>query len=216
MSQQLRVHSFGVSLDGYGAGLNQTIDDPLGARGLELHEWLFPTRTFQAMVGNSAENVGTSGIDDQFVAKGFSGIGATIMGRNMFGPIRGAWPDDEWTGWWGSNPPYHHPVFVLTNHPRPTLTMDGGTTFHFVSNGIESALQQALESADGLDVRLGGGVWTIQQYLRARLVDYMHIAIVPIFLGAGERLLDVPELAANYGCLFTPSDAVIHAEITKR
>jgi dihydrofolate reductase len=138
------------------------------------------------------------------------------MGRNMFGPVRGEWPDESWRGWWGPNPPYHHPVFVLTHHPRPSATMERGTTFHFVADSIESALRQALAAADELDVRLGGGVSAIQQYLRAGLVDYTHLAIVPVLLGRGERLLDVPEIASGYNCRLVPSDTVVHAEITKR
>src|SRR5579859_6214529 len=153
MSQQLRVHSFAISLDGYGAGPDQTLEDPLGKRGSELHEWVFATRTFQQMVGGEGSTEGTSGVDDEFVARGFSGIGATIMGRNMFGPVRGDWADESWAGWWGPNPPFHHPVFVLTNHRRSAITMEGGTSFNFVTDGIESALRQAFEAADGLDVR---------------------------------------------------------------
>src|SRR5262245_33023819 len=215
MTQQLRVHAFSVSLDGYGAGPYQSLDDPLGVGGEELHEWMIPTRTFRQMVeGPDAD--GTTGVDDDFVAKGFTGIGATVMGRNMFGPVRGQWPDESWTGWWGSNPPYHHPVFVLTHHARRSVTMEGGTTFHFVTDGAESALHQAFAAADGLDVRLGGGVSTIQEYLRAGLVDYAHLAIVPVLLARGERLLDVPEIAGRYDCRFVPSETVVHAEVTKR
>jgi dihydrofolate reductase len=216
VSQQLKVHAFSASLDGFGAGLNQDLNNPLGFRGLELHNWVYPTRTFQRMVTDDPTAEGTTGIDNDFAAAGFTGIGATIMGRNMFGPIRGDWTDDEWTGWWGSNPPYHHPVFVLTNHPRADITMAGGTTFHFVTDGIHAALDRACESANGLDVRLGGGVSTIRQYLSAGLIDYLHLAIVPVLLGSGERLLDLPELATTYQCRFIPSDVVVHAEITRR
>ena len=215
MPQQLRVHCFSVSLDGFGAGPNQSLDDPLGARGREVHEWVFPTRTFQQVVIDPSGD-GTTGLDDDFVAKGFAGIGATIMGRNMFGPVRGDWPDESWTGWWGPNPPYHHPVFVLTNHPRESLAMEGGTTFHFVTDGIESARRQAFEAAEGLDVRLGGGVSTIQQYLRAGHVDYLHLVIAPVLLGRGERLFDgLPEISSAYQIQFTPSDLVTHVELTR-
>jgi dihydrofolate reductase len=182
---KLRVHAFGVSIDGYGAGPNQSLDNPMGVGGTSLHEWAFATRTFQTMLGNDG---GSTGADDDFVARGFSNIGAWILGRNMFGPIRGAWPDDAWKGWWGDNPPYHVPVFVLTHHPRASITMSGGTTFHFVADGIDAALQRATAAAKGQDVRLGGGVSTIQQYLRKGLVDEMHLAIAPVFLGSGEAL----------------------------
>jgi dihydrofolate reductase len=182
---KLRVQSFTMSLDGYGAGPNQDLDNPLGVGGVALHEWAFATRTFRQMFGSEG---GTSGIDDDFAARGFDNIGAWIMGRNMFGPIRGPWPDGAWKGWWGDNPPYHCPVFVLTRHPRAPITMDGGTTFHFVTDGIHAALERAAEAAEGRDIRLGGGVATIQQYLRAGLVDEMHLAISPILLGSGEHL----------------------------
>jgi len=174
---KLRVHNVAVSLDGYAAGPDQGPENPLGVGGPRLHTWVFETRTGRRMFGQEG---GDEGVDDQFMAGGTAGIGATIMGRNMFGPIRGPWADDEdWTGWWGSEPepPYHHPVFVLTHHPRPPIPMDGGTTFHFVSDGIESALAQAFEAAGGADVRLGGGPATIQQYLRVSLVDDMHVAV---------------------------------------
>ncbi len=163
---RLRVHSFAISLDGYGAGPNQDLNNPLGVGGMALHEWVFGTRTFRQMVGKEG---GATGTDDDFVARGFEQIGAWILGRNMFGPIRGPWPDDSWKGWWGENPPYHTPVFVLTHHPRPSLEMSGGTTFDFVADGIHAALERAVKAAKGLDVRLGGGVATIQQYLRAGL-----------------------------------------------
>jgi dihydrofolate reductase len=184
---KLRVHNFAISLDGYGAGPLQSLDNPLGVGGPRLHEWVFATRYGRRMIG---EEGGDEGIDERFMVAGDTGIGATIMGRNMFGPIRGSWPDEEWKGWWGDDPPYHHPVFVLTRHSRPPLVMRGGTTFNFVTDGIEAALSRAFEAAAGADVRLGGGVATIQQYLRARLIDEMHLAIVPIFLGGGERLFD--------------------------
>ncbi|MCW2631652.1 MAG: Deaminase [Pseudonocardia sp.] len=185
--QKLRVHNFSISLDGYAAGPGQDIDNPLGIGGPELHEWVFGTRTARRMFG---EEGGEEGLDDRFMAEGDKGIGATIMGRNMFGPIRGPWGDDEWTGWWGDNPPYHHPVFVLTHHPQPPIEMQGGTTFNFIDDGIEMALAHAFVAAEEADVRLGGGVSTIQQYLRARLIDELHLAIVPVLLGGGERLFD--------------------------
>src|SRR4051812_7090802 len=184
---KLRVHNFAISLDGYGAGSNQGLDEPLGVGGERLHEWIFETKGGRQMIG---ETGGEEGLDNDFFDRGFEGIGATIMGRNMFGPVRGPWGDDEWKGWWGENPVYHHPVFVLTHHPRPPIEMEGGTTFHFVDAGIESALEQAVAAARGADVRLGGGVSTIQQYLRAGLVDDLHVAIAPILLGTGERLFD--------------------------
>jgi len=210
---KLRVHNLAVSLDGYAAGPSQCLADPLGKRGMALHEWVFKTRSGKAMAG---EDGGEEGIDDDFIAAGESGIGATIMGRNMFGPVRGPWPDEEWTGWWGPNPPYHHPVFVLTHHLRPSITMEGGTVFHFVDEPIEAVLARAFEAADGADVRLGGGVATIQQYLRAGLVDEMHVAVTPVILGAGERLLD-GGAADGYECTeFTPSQSVAHYRLTRK
>lgn len=194
---RLRVNCFSVSLDGFGAGSGQTLEQPLGAHGPALHEWMVRTRTFQATQGESG---GETGVDDDFVARGFAGIGAWIMGRNMFGPIRGPWNDEEWKGWWGENPPYHCPVYVLTNHPRSSIEMEGGTTFHFVTSGIDDALEQATKAADGADIRLGGGVNTIRQYLSAGLVDELHVVIVPVLLGRGEALLaglDLPRL--GYG-----------------
>lgn len=192
---KLRVHCFAISVDGYGAGPDQDRENPLGIGGVALHEWVFPTRTFQKMLfGKSG---GTTGIDDNFAARGIENIGAWILGRNMFGPIRGPWPDESWKGWWGGNPPYHVPVFVLTNHARAPLTMEGGTIFHFVTDGIHAALKRATEAANGRDVRLGGGVATIRQYLKAGLVDEMHVAISPVLLGAGEHLfsgIDLPKL----------------------
>jgi dihydrofolate reductase len=184
---KLRVHSIGLSLDGYGAGPRQSVDHPLGVGGLALHEWAFATRTFQRMHGKEG---GATGTDDDFAARGFYNIGAWIIGRNMFGPIRGEWPDDTWKGWWGDNPPYHVPVFVLTHYPRASITMAGGTTFHFVTEGIQNALDRAREAANGQDVRLGGGIATIRQYLSARLIDEMHFAIAPALLGTGEALFE--------------------------
>jgi dihydrofolate reductase len=195
---KLRVQSFGISIDGYGAGPNQDLANPLGVGGPALFQWFFSTRTFQKMHGGHG---GTTGIDDDFAARGFANIGAWILGRNMFGPIRGPWPDDTWKGWWGDNPPYHTPVFVLTNHPRPSITMDGGTVFHFVSDGIDAALSRATEAAHGQDIRLGGGVATIQQYLRAGLIDELHLAISPVLLGTGEHLFgDIDLVQLGYRC----------------
>jgi dihydrofolate reductase len=212
---RLRVHSFAISLDGYGAGPNQDLNNPLGVGGMALHEWVFGTRTFRQMHGR---NDGATGIDDDFVARGFDHVGAWIIGRNMFGPIRGPWPDDAWKGWWGDNPPYHTPVFVLTTHPRASIEMNGGTTFHFVTDGIHATLKRAVDAARGQDVRLGGGVATIRQYLRAALIDEMHLALSPALLGLGENLLegiDAPKL--GYQCterVATPN--VTHFVITKR
>jgi dihydrofolate reductase len=191
---RLRVNCFSVSVDGYGAGLDQSLANPLGVGGQTLHKWLFATKTFAGMIGSAD---GKPGIDDDFAAKGFENVGAWIIGRNMFGPVRGPWPDESWKGWWGDNPPYHVPVFVLTHHPRASITMDGGTVFHFVPDGIQAALQRATEVAGGKHVRLGGGVSTIRQFLQARLIDEMHVAISPDLLGSGEHLffgMDVPKL----------------------
>ncbi len=196
---KLRVESFSMSIDGYSAGPSQSLENPLGVGGLALHEWAFPTATFQQMFGTEA---GTTGVDNDFAARGFDNIGAWILGRNMFGPIRGPWPDDSWKGWWGDNPPYHTPVFVLTHHPRDAITMEGGTTFHFITDGIRAALDRAREAAHGLDVRLGGGVATIKQYLGAGLIDELHLAITPILLGSGEKLFsDINLLSFGYQCV---------------
>src|SRR5262245_34779362 len=183
---KLRVQSFSVSLDGFGAGPRQSLEHPLGVGGEALHRWFFSTRTFQRMFAGEG---GEAGVDDDFAARGFANIGAWILGRNMFGPVRGPWPDDSWKGWWGANPPYHVPVFVLTHHARPPVAMEGGTTFHFVTDGIHAARERAREAAGGKDIRLGGGVDTIRQYLRAGLVDEMHLALSPALLGSGEALL---------------------------
>jgi dihydrofolate reductase len=211
---KLRVHCLSISLDGYGAGPNQNIDNPLGVGGPGLHNWMIPTRTFQEVEGNG---VGETGVDDDFVARGFANIGAWIMGRNMFGPVRGTWPNENWKGWWGDNPPYHAPVFVLTNHPRPSIAMEGGTTFHFVK-GIHPALELAKDAADGKDVRLGGGVGTIRQYLEAKLIDEMHIAISPILLGAGEHLFNgINMLELGYQCAeHVATDNALHFILRKR
>ena len=182
---RLRVESFSLSLDGYGAGPHQDLENPLGVNGKMVHEWFFPTLTFRKMIGQPD---GTTGIDNKFASRGFDNIGANIMGRNMFGPVRGPWTDEEWQGWWGDNPPYHSPVFILTHHARKSIEMEGGTVFHFVTDGIESALKQAQQAAGGKDIRLNGGVSTVRQYLSKGLVDYMHLAIGPKLLGAGENL----------------------------
>lgn len=211
---RLRVHCFAISLDGYGAGPSQDLQNPLGVGGVELHQWVFPTRTFQQMHGGEG---GTTGIDDDFAARGIQGIGAWILGRNMFGPVRGPWPDESWRGWWGDDPPYHVPVFVLTHHPRAPLSMQGGTVFHFVTGGIHAALEQARAAARGQDVRLGGGTATVRQYLEARLVDEMHLAISPVILGSGEHLmggLDLKRL--GYACTeHVPGGTATHAVIRR-
>ena len=195
----LRVDCFSLSLDGFGAGPGQDLDNPMGVGGMPVHSWVFPTRTFQQMRGTEG---GTTGVDDDFAAGGFKNVGAWILGRNMFGPIRGPWLDDQWKGWWGDTPPYHTQVFVLTHHAREPITMNGGTTFHFVTDGIERALARATEAANGQDVRLGGGVATIRQYLRASLVDQMHLAITPALLGTGEQLLHGVDLVAlGFECI---------------
>jgi dihydrofolate reductase len=191
---KLRVQCFSISLDGYGAGSDQGLRHPLGKHGEELHEWMYPTQSFKSQHGGGG--TGTTGIDDDFARKGMENLGAWILGRNMFGPIRGEWPDDKWHGWWGPNPPYHVPVFVLTHHARQPLEMAGNTTFHFVTGGIEEALRLAREAAGKRDVRLGGGVETVRQYLRARLVDEMHLAVSPVLLGSGEHLLHGIDLRA--------------------
>jgi len=191
---KLGAACFTISLDGYGAGPDQSIATPLGVGGEELHDWMVDTRTFHAMAGKPG---GRTGVDDDFTARGFENVGAWILGRNMFGPVRGAWPDESWKGWWGEEPPYHVPAFVLTHHKRPAVEMKGGTTFHFVTGGIEEALARARDAAAGKDVRVGGGVSTIRQYLEARLLDELHLAVSPILLGSGEALfegLDLPAL----------------------
>ena len=190
----LCVYSFSISIDGYGAGPRQSRDNPLGVGGMALHQWAFATRTFCEMHGREG---GTTGIDDDFARRGFENIGAWILGRNMFGPVRGPWPDDTWKGWWGDTPPYHTEVFVLTHHPRQSIAMTGGTTFHFVTDGIRAALERAAAAAGGKDIRLGGGVATIRQFLQEGLIDHMHLAVSPVLLGSGENLLagiDVPRL----------------------
>jgi dihydrofolate reductase len=207
---RVRVDSFTISLDGYGAGPNQDINNPLGIGGTDLHRWLFPTRTFQrALFGNDG---GTTGVDDDFAARGFKNVGAWILGRNMFSSLRGPWLDMNWKGWWGDNPPYHVPVFIMTHHARPPIEMEGDTTFHFVTGGIRDALERARSAAGGMDVRVGGGANTIQQYLRESLIDELHIAIAPVLLGGGERLFEGVDLRAlGYECVeFVASDKATH------
>jgi dihydrofolate reductase len=212
----IRVEGFTISLDGFGAGPDQDLHHPLGVGATELHQWLIPTRTFQqALFG--AEG-GSTGIDDDFAARGFRNVGAWILGRNMFGPIRGPWPDLQWKGWWGDSPPYHVPTFILTHHAREPLEMEGGTTFHFVTGGIHEALEQARAAANGRDVRIGGGAHTIQQYLRAGLIDELHVAISPVLLGSGERLFEGVDMRAlGYTCVqCVASDKATHVVLRRQ
>jgi dihydrofolate reductase len=210
---RLRVAAFTISLDGYGAGADQSLEQPLGRGGEELHRWMLPTRTFQLMSGKD----GTTGIDDDFTVRSFANVGAWIMGRNMFGPVRGPWPDESWRGWWGDNPPYHVPVFVLTHHPREPLEMEGGTVFHFVTGGHEDALAKARAAAGEKDIRIGGGAATIRQYLAAGLIDELHLAVSPVLLGRGELLLagiDLPALGYRVS-EHVPSEAATHIVLTR-
>ena len=213
---KVRVNSFSVSLDGYAAGPNQSLENPLGVRGPELFEWFFATRTFQQMHGQEADG-GSSGVDNDWAQRGMEGVGAWILGRNMFGPVRGPWPDESWKGWWGDEPPYHVPTFVLTHHARKPLEMKGGTTFHFVTEGIEAALRQAKAAAGAKDVRIGGGASTIRQYLRARLIDELHLAFRPVLLGSGENLFAGMDLAAlGYRCTqHVSTELAMHVVLTK-
>ena len=213
---KVRVAAFAISADGYGAGPEQDLDHPLGRGGEQLHRWFFPTRTFRRM--HSSGDEGSTGVDDDFAARSFDNVGAWIMGRNMFGPVRGPWPDHEWKGWWGPNPPYHTPVFVLTNHARPPLEMEGGTVFHFVSDGIEAALHRAREAAGGRDVRIGGGVAILRAYLRAGSIDELHLALSPVLLGGGEALfqgLDLPALGYAVED-HVPGEAATHLIVRRR
>ena len=214
---KLRVESFTISLDGFGAGPDQDLANPLGVGGTSLHAWAFSTRTFQKKVFGG-DSGATEGVDEDFARRGFDHVGAWIMGRNMFGPVRGPWPDESWRGWWGDDPVYHVPVFVLTHHARAPLVMEGGTTFHFVTDGIASALARAREAAQGKDVRVGGGVSVIQQYLRERLVDEMHVAIAPVLLGSGERLFEGVNLPAlGYACTrWEASPLATHVVFTRQ
>jgi dihydrofolate reductase len=211
---RVRVRGFTISVDGYGAGSEQSLEHPLGKQGEELHKWLVETRTFHAMTGKAG---GSSGTDDRYAAAMLKGAGAFILGRNMFGPIRGPWPDASWKGWWGDNPPYHAPVFVLTHYPRASLEMEGGTTFHFVAEGIEAALERATEASDGLDVNIMGGVSTLRQYLVAGRIDEMHLAVSPILLGRGEALfagLDLPAMGWSV-TERTATDHAMHIEMRR-
>jgi dihydrofolate reductase len=209
------VRSFAVSLDGYCAGPNQGLENPLGERGPEMFEWFFATRTWRDMHGMEG---GETGVDDQMAQRSFENIGAWILGRNMFGPVRGAWPDESWKGWWGEEPPYHVPVFVLTHHARAPLQMKGGTTFHFVTGGIEEALDKARAAAQGKDVRIGGGCATVRQFLQARVIDEMHLAMRPVLLGRGENLfagLDLHALGYE-GAQVTPGERATHVIVRRR
>ena len=212
---KLRVHAFSISIDGYGAGPSQSLENPLGVGGQAVHGWLFPTRTFHRIIGKDG---GETGVDDDFAARGFENIGATIMGRNMFGPVRGPWTDEQWKGWWGDNPPFHTPVFVLTHHARAPISMAGGTTFHFVTDGIHAAAERARAAANDKDIRIGGGVSTIQQFLRAGLIDYLHLAISPVLLGSGEQLFsNIDMLKLGYTCVeHVATEKVTHIVLTKR
>ncbi|HET8901054.1 MAG TPA: dihydrofolate reductase family protein [Holophagaceae bacterium] len=215
--QKLRVECFATSLDGFSAGPDQSLENPLGLRGPELMEWVFPTRYFMAMHGGGGGG-GETGVDNTQAERGFENIGAWILGRNMFGPVRGPWPDDRWKGWWGEEPPYHVPVFVLTHHARKPLEMAGGTIFHFVTGGIREALDRAFEAAGGKDVRLGGGVATVRQYLQARLVDELHLALRPVLMGQGEALfagLDLHALGYE-GAGTIPGERATHIRLRKR
>lgn len=210
----VRVNSLAVSLDGYAAGPHQSLENPLGVRGPELFEWFFGTRTWKQMHGHEG---GSTGADDEWARRGMENVGAWILGRNMFGPVRGQWPDDSWKGWWGEEPPYHVPTFVLSHYPRERVEMKGGTVFHFVTDGIEAALQRAKDAAGEKDVRVGGGVATVQQFLRARLLDELHLAFRPIVMGAGENLfagLDLPRL--GYRCVkHVPTELALHVVLAK-
>ncbi len=212
---RLRVHSFGSSLDGFAAGPDQSLHDPLGVRGSELMQWFMPTQTWRRMQGQPG---GETGVDHRMAAQGFEGLGAWIIGRNMFGPVRGPWPDASWRGWWGEEPPYHTPVFVLTHHAREPLHLAGGTVFHFVTGGIHAALELARTAAGGQDVRLGGGAATVRQYLQARLIDALHLAVSPVLLGRGEALftgLDLPAL--GYACTeVVPGERATHVVLRKQ
>ena len=211
---EVRIASFSVSLDGYSAGPDQSQENPLGVGGVELHQWVFPTATFQRMHGQGG---GVTGVDDDFAARGFRNVGAWILGRNMFGPVRGPWPDEAWRGWWGEEPPYHCDVYVLTHHARAPLAMAGGTTFHFVTDGIHAALERARASAKGQDVRLGGGADTVRQYLRAGLVDEIHLAIAPVALGRGESPVAGVDLRAlGFRCVeHVPTSAATHVVLRR-
>jgi dihydrofolate reductase len=214
---RLLVLGFSISIDGYGAGPRQSREEPLGVGGESLHDWFVHTPTFKGMNGGGAAIRGSGDVDEEFAARSMAGLGAWIMGRNMFGPIRGPWPDESWQGWWGLNPPYHVPVFVLTHHKRPPLEMEGGTVFHFVTDGIEAALERARAAAGVKDIRIGGGADTIRQYLKVGLIDEMHLAVSPIVLGSGEHLLsDIDLPALGYTCTkWVASTKATHYTIAK-
>ncbi len=214
MVPKVKVAGFSVSLDGFGAGIEQSLDHPLGKYGGELFQWYLPTRTFRAMLGKEG---GDTGLDDDFGKRSMEGFGAFILGQNMFGPIRGNWPNDDWKGWWGDNPPYHAPTFVLTHHFREPIEMLGGTTFYFVTGGIEVALQQAKEAAGAKDIKIGGGVETVRQYVKAGHVDEIHLALAPVVLGRGEALfagIDLRDL--GYGTIeHVPTDRATHIVLAR-
>jgi len=219
---RLRVNAFGISIDGHGAGPDQDLANPMGVGGMVLHEWVLGTKTFHKMAADFAgplldDKVGREGVDDDFAARGFENLGAWILGRNMFGPVRGPWVDDAWKGWWGNNPPYHVPVFVLTHHAREPITMEGGTTFIFVTESIHVALDRAKQAAGGKDVRLGGGVATIRQYFTAGLIDEIHLAIAPALLGRGEPLLaGIDTVSLGYRCTeHASTDLATHVVLTR-
>lgn len=211
---KVKVAGFGVSLDGFAAGTGQSLEHPLGVRGPELFQWFFPTQTFRRMQG---KDDGETGVDDDFARRAMDGFGAFILGRNMFGPIRGEWPDEQWKGWWGEDPPYHAPTFVLTHYPRPPIRMQGGTTFHFVSDGIEVALQKAREAAGAKDIKIGGGAATVKQYIQAGHVDEIHLAFAPVALGQGESLFDGLDLRAlGYRTVeHVPTERATHIVLAK-
>jgi dihydrofolate reductase len=208
------VRAFGVSVDGFGAGPDQSLENPLGVGGKQLHGWAFQTRTFRTMFGQDG---GSTGVDDAYAARSFENLGAWILGRNMFGPVRGAWPDDSWKGWWGTNPPYHVPVFVLTHHARPSIEMEGGTVFHFVTDGIRAALERAKAAAGDKDIRIGGGPATIRQYLQAGLIDEMHLAVAPTLLGSGEPFFDALDLVKLGFTVAeqTPTELALHVVLRR-
>ena len=212
---KVRVLSFAISIDGYGAGPNQDLHNPLGVGGPELMEWFFSTRAWRGMHGQEG---GETGTDNAMAEKGFADIGAWILGRNMFGPVRGPWPDESWKGWWGEEPPYHTPVFVLTHHARAPLMMKGGTEFRFVTEGIHAALEQAKAAAGRRDVRIGGGVATVRQYLSAGLIDELHLPLRPVLLGSGEHLLGGIDLRAlGYECAeHVAGERALHVFLRKR
>jgi dihydrofolate reductase len=219
---KLRVNAFSISIDGYGAGPDQALENPMGVGGMALHQWVLGTKTFMKMHADFAgdllgDQAARGGVDDDFAARGFENLGAWILGRNMFAPSRGPWPDDEWKGWWGENPPYHCPVFVLTHHPRASITMAGGTTFHFVTDGIQAALERAKDAAQGKDVRIGGGAATVRQYLSAGLIDELHLVVSPVLLGRGEHLLaGIDTVKLGYKCSeHAGSELAHHLVITR-